>query len=47
MLQADILSNKMRIENEFAFNLKRRELIKECKLKLEDEAFKKGIFKVI
>ncbi|GAA9653688.1 hypothetical protein HpVa75_15210 [Helicobacter pylori] len=45
MLQADILNNKMRIESEFAFNLKRRELIKEGKL--EDEIFKKGIFKVI
>ncbi len=45
MLEADILNNKMKIENETAYNLKRRELIEEGKL--EDEAFKKFIFKVI
>ncbi len=45
MLEADIMNNKMKIENEIAYNLKRKELIKEGKL--EDEAFKKNIFKVI
>ncbi|MGL2361358.1 hypothetical protein ACOWK0_07300 [Helicobacter pylori] len=45
MLEAENLNNKMRIENEIAFNLKRKELIAEGKL--EDEAFKKNIFKVI
>ncbi|ANT42814.1 hypothetical protein JT175_07135 [Helicobacter pylori] len=45
MLEADALNNKMKIENEIAYNLKRKELIKEGKL--EDEAFKKFIFKVI
>ncbi len=45
MIEADILNNKMKIENEIAYNLKRKELIKEGKL--EDEAFKKYIFKVI
>ncbi len=45
MLEADILNNRMKIENEIAYNLKRKELIKEGKL--EDEAFKKFIFKVI
>ncbi|GAA7619633.1 hypothetical protein JP0124_14980 [Helicobacter pylori] len=45
MLEADILNNKMKIENEIAYNLKRKELIQEGKL--EDEAFKKYIFKVI
>ncbi|MDU9787677.1 hypothetical protein RGC40_07855 [Helicobacter pylori] len=45
MLEADKLNHKMRIENEIAYNLKRKELIAEGKL--EDEAFKKNIFKVI
>ncbi len=45
MLEADILNNKMKIENEIAYNLKRKELIQDGKL--EDEAFKKNIFKVI
>ncbi len=45
MLEAENLNNKMKIENEIAYNLKRKELIQEGKL--EDEAFKKYIFKVI
>ncbi len=45
MIEADILNNKMKIENEIAYNLKKKELIQEGKL--EDEAFKKYIFKVI
>ncbi|WRC74991.1 hypothetical protein E5K93_03505 [Helicobacter pylori] len=45
MIEADIMSNKMKIENEIAYNLKRKELI--AVGKLEDEAFKKYIFKVI
>ncbi len=45
MLEADIINNKMKIENEIAYNLKRKELIQDGKL--EDEAFKKYIFKVI
>ncbi|GHP63213.1 hypothetical protein VN0229_08100 [Helicobacter pylori] len=45
MLEADILNNKTKIENEIAYNLKRKELIEEGKL--EDEAFKKYIFKII
>ncbi|GHQ61260.1 hypothetical protein VN1229_04720 [Helicobacter pylori] len=45
MLEAENLNNKMKIENEIAYNLKRKELIEEGKL--EDEAFKKNIFKVI
>ncbi|WQW25605.1 hypothetical protein KVS21_03370 [Helicobacter pylori] len=45
MLEAQNLNNKMRIENEIAYNLKRKELIQEGKL--DDEAFKKNIFKVI
>ncbi|WRD44156.1 hypothetical protein E5K45_05505 [Helicobacter pylori] len=45
MLEAENLNNKMKIENEIAYNLKRKELIAEGKL--EDEAFKKNIFKVI
>ncbi|MDZ5336929.1 hypothetical protein RGC61_07830 [Helicobacter pylori] len=45
MLEAENLNNKMKIENEIAYNLKRKELITEGKL--EDEAFKKNIFKVI
>ncbi|WP_181235770.1 hypothetical protein [Helicobacter pylori] len=45
MIEADTLNNKMKIENEIAYNLKRKELIQEGKL--EDEAFKKNIFKVI
>lgn len=44
-LEAQNLNNKMKIENEIAYNLKRKELIREGKL--EDEAFKKYIFKVI
>ncbi|GAA9064602.1 hypothetical protein BTM312_13520 [Helicobacter pylori] len=45
MIEADILNNKMKIENEIAYNLKRKELIQDGKL--ENEAFKKYIFKVI
>ncbi|GAA6818425.1 hypothetical protein HpHCM85_15170 [Helicobacter pylori] len=45
MLESEILNHKMKIENEIAYNLKRKELIAEGKL--EDEAFKKNIFKVI
>lgn len=45
MLEAENLNNRMKIENEIAYNLKRKELIAEGKL--EDEAFKKNIFKVI
>ncbi|MCQ2759586.1 hypothetical protein JT212_00090 [Helicobacter pylori] len=45
MLESEKLNNKMKIENEIAYNLKRKELIAEGKL--EDEAFKKNIFKVI
>ncbi|MCQ2900975.1 hypothetical protein JT201_03380 [Helicobacter pylori] len=45
MLEAENLNNKMKIENEIAYNLKRKELIQEGKI--EDEAFKKNIFKVI
>ncbi|MGL2847244.1 hypothetical protein ACQJ98_07925 [Helicobacter pylori] len=45
MLEADILNNKMKIQNEIAYNLKRKELIEDGKL--ENEAFKKNIFKVI
>ncbi|MGN8499514.1 hypothetical protein ACR9MI_07940 [Helicobacter pylori] len=45
MLEADILNNKMKIQNEIAYNLKRKELIEDGKL--ENEAFKKYIFKVI
>lgn len=45
MLEAEKLNNKMKIENDIAYNLKRKELIAEGKL--EDEAFKKNIFKVI
>ncbi len=45
MIEADILNNKMKIENEIAYNLRRKELIQDGKL--EDEAFKKYIFKVI
>ncbi|GAA7288194.1 hypothetical protein HpBGD97_09460 [Helicobacter pylori] len=45
MLEAENLNNKMKIENEIAYNLKRKELIQEGKL--EHEAFKKNIFKVI
>lgn len=45
MLEAQNLNNKMKLENEIAYNLKRKELIAEGKL--EDEAFKKNIFKVI
>ncbi|MCK0501630.1 hypothetical protein [Helicobacter pylori] len=45
MLEADIMNSKMKIENEIAYNLKRKELIEDGKL--EDKAFKKNIFKVI
>ncbi|MCQ2615457.1 hypothetical protein JT140_08015, partial [Helicobacter pylori] len=45
LLEAENLNNKLKIENEIAYNLKRKELIAEGKL--EDEAFKKNIFKVI
>ncbi|AET85179.1 hypothetical protein [Helicobacter phage phiHP33] len=45
MLEAQNMNNKMKIENEIAYNLKRKELIAEGKL--ECEAFKKNIFKVI
>ncbi len=45
VLESEILNNKMKIENEIAYNLKRKELIKEGKL--DDESFKKYIFKVI
>ncbi len=45
MLEAQNSHNKMKIENEIAYNLKRKELI--AKGKLEDEAFKKNIFKMI
>ncbi len=45
ILEAENLNNKMKIENEIAYNLKKKELI--AKGKLEDEAFKKNIFKVI
>ncbi|RKV11104.1 hypothetical protein DDP51_00755 [Helicobacter pylori] len=45
MLEMEILNHKMKIENEIAYNLKRKELIAEGKL--EDEAFKRYIFKVI
>ncbi len=45
MIEADILNNKMKIENEIAYNLKKKELIADGKL--EDGAFKKNIFKVI
>ncbi|EJB40668.1 hypothetical protein HPHPA4_1596 [Helicobacter pylori Hp A-4] len=45
LLETQILNNKLKIENEIAYNLKRKELIQEGKL--DDEAFKKNIFKVI
>ncbi|GAA9287844.1 hypothetical protein HpHA233_10910 [Helicobacter pylori] len=45
LIEANVSHNKMKIENEIAYNLKRKELIEEGKL--EDEAFKKYIFKVI
>ncbi|ANT43063.1 mitogen-activated protein kinase 1 [Helicobacter phage FrMEG235U] len=45
LLEAQNLNNKIKIENEIAYNLKRKELIQEGKL--DDEAFKKNIFKVI
>ncbi|WRC88070.1 hypothetical protein E5K99_05590 [Helicobacter pylori] len=45
MIEADIMNNKMKIGNEIAYNLKRKELI--AIGKLEDEAFKKYIFKVV
>ncbi|WP_100956231.1 hypothetical protein [Helicobacter pylori] len=45
MIEADIFTNKMKIENEIAYNLKRKELI--AVGKLEDEAFKQFRFKVV
>ncbi|MGL2423732.1 hypothetical protein ACOWLX_05635 [Helicobacter pylori] len=45
MLEAGILNNKVKIENEIAYNLKRKELIAEGKL--EDEAFKQFKFRVV
>ncbi|EJC15304.1 hypothetical protein [Helicobacter pylori] len=45
MLEAEILNHKMKIENEIAYSLKRKELIAEGKL--EDEAFKQFKFRVI
>ncbi|QQW91740.1 hypothetical protein HG561_00935 [Helicobacter pylori] len=45
MIEAANLNNKIKIENEIAYNLKRKELIEQGKL--EDELFKKNIFKVI
>lgn len=45
MLEAENLNRKMQIENDIAYNLKRKELIAQGKL--EDETFKKHIFKVI
>ncbi|EJB60518.1 hypothetical protein [Helicobacter pylori] len=45
MLEAENLNRKMQIENDIAYNLKRKELIAHGKL--EDETFKKHIFKVI
>ncbi|MFP6146832.1 hypothetical protein ACLGBM_07890 [Helicobacter pylori] len=45
MLETEILNHKMKIENEIAYNLKRKELIAEGKL--EDESFKQFKFKVI
>ncbi|QQW65923.1 hypothetical protein HGK49_02495 [Helicobacter pylori] len=45
MIEAAKLNNKMKLENEIAYNLKRKELIEQGKL--EDELFKKNIFKVI
>ncbi|MGL2727521.1 hypothetical protein ACQJ6L_05795 [Helicobacter pylori] len=44
-LEAEILNHKMKIENEIAYNLKRKELIVEGKL--ENEAFKQFKFRVI
>ncbi|MCQ2942449.1 hypothetical protein JT057_07570 [Helicobacter pylori] len=45
MLESEKVNNRMKIENEIAYNMKRKELIQEGKL--EDEAFKKNIFKVV
>lgn len=45
MLEAENLNRKMQIENDIAYNLKRKELIAHGKL--EDETIKKHIFKVI
>ncbi|WRE85725.1 hypothetical protein KVC55_00980 [Helicobacter pylori] len=45
MLETEILNHKMKIENEIAYNLKRKELIADGKL--EDEAFKQFKFRVI
>lgn len=45
MLEAENVNRKMQIENDIAYNLKRKELIAEGKL--EDETDKKHIFKVI
>ncbi len=43
MLEAEMANNKLKIENEIAYNLKRKELIQEGKL--DDEAFKKTFLK--
>lgn len=43
LLETQILNNKLKIENEIAYNLKRKELIQEGKL--DDEAFKKTFLK--
>ncbi|WP_100951414.1 hypothetical protein [Helicobacter pylori] len=45
MLETEILNHNMKIENEIAYNLKRKELIAEGKL--EDEALKQFKFRVI
>ncbi|QTP02042.1 hypothetical protein J5D27_04595 [Helicobacter pylori] len=45
ILESQFINNKLKIENEIAYNLKRKELIQEGKL--DDETFKKNIFKVI
>ncbi|GAA9636342.1 hypothetical protein HpVa149_03470 [Helicobacter pylori] len=45
MLEAVVLNNKMKIENEIAYNLKPKDSCKRASL--EYEAFKKLIFKVI
>ncbi len=45
MLENQNIQNELKIQNEIAYNLKRKELIQEGKL--EDEAFKQFSFKVI
>lgn len=45
ILESQFINNKLKIENEIAYNLKRKELIQEGKL--DDETIKKNIFKVI